>query len=226
MNVPHNTNAKTLTVTGKGRISASPDLVTLSCTVSAKNKNYSDLTASEAEKTSELINALAGVGFEEKDIKTSDFSLDTEYESCSAPDNKWVRQFAGYSLRREIKLEFELDPQRLNDVINAVTSCKKADPAFHISFTVKDKDGLSDLLLEKAVKDAAHKAGVIAAASEMTLGDIINISYGADTFSFDSPTLFRGAAEGAEPLRCAAKINMVPEDVVSETDVTVTYHLA
>lgn len=221
MNNFNDANTKTITVTGRGKISAPPDLITVSCTVSAKDKNYSALTAAESEKTSELINALIKAGFEEKDIKTSDFTLNTEYENCPTADNKWIRQFIGYSLSRDLKLEFELDSQRLDSVINAITSCEKAAPAFHIGFTVKDKDALSDILLEKAVKDALHKAEVIASAAEMKPGDILSISFGSRESDFVSPTLFRGAAGGAEPLRCAAKINIVPEDIVSETEVTV-----
>ncbi len=223
---PSAMNINTVTVTGIGKISASPDFVTISCTVSAKDKNYSALTETEAEKMSEIISALIKAGFEEKDIKTSDFNLSTEYENCPTSDNKWVRRFTGYSLTRDLKFEFDLDADRLNSVIAALTSCEKAAPMFNISFTVKEKDGLYDLLLEKAVRDAAHKAGVIAAAAGMKLGSVQNISYGSGESPFMSPTLFRGEADGAGPLRCAAKMNIVPEDIVSETNVTVVYQLS
>ena len=67
---------------------------------------------------------------------------------------------------------------------------------------------------------------MIAAAAGMKLGSVQNISYGSGESPFMSPTLFRGEADGAGPLRCAAKMNIVPEDIVSETNVTVVYQLS
>ena len=73
-------NINTVTVTGIGKISASPDFVTISCTVSAKDKNYSALTETEAEKMSEIISALIKAGFEEKDIKISILPLKRQHK--------------------------------------------------------------------------------------------------------------------------------------------------
>lgn len=216
-------NQQTLTVKGTGRESLKPDQILITCTLSVKDTDYAALTSLEAEKLEELTKALEGVGFDKSEIKTSSFNIGTEYENYQTEEQVWKRRFLGYSLDHGLSLAFDCDMKLLNKVVNALSSCEKADPSFNIGFTVKDKESASDRLLQKAVKDARRKAAAIAEAAGVSLGEIQNICFDNEEAAFASPTVFGRAAGGAEPYRCAAKFDITPDDIVSEMSVTVVW---
>lgn len=216
-------NQHTLTVKGTGRESLKPDQILITLTLSAKGTDYAALTSLEAEKLEELTKALEGIGFEKSEIKTSNFNIGTEYENYQTEDRAWKKRFLGYSLDHGLSLVFDYDMKLLNKVINALSSCEKADPAFNIGFTVKDKESASDRLLQKAVKDARRKAEAIAEAAGVSLGEIQNICFDKEEAAFASPTVFGRAAGGAELYRCAADVDITPDDIVSEMSVTVVW---
>lgn len=216
-------NRQTVTVKGTGRKSIKPDLITISLTLSAKNTDYSALTSLEAEKSEEVAKALSDIGFSKEDIKTSSFNIQTEYENYQDEDHSWKRRFAGYSVNHGLNLSFDYSMKLLNSVISAISSCKKADPAFSIGFGVKDKTEASDELLKSAVNDARQKASAIAEAAGLTLEGIESIVLDENQPSFASPTALMRTAGEAEMYRGAAKIDITPEDIVSEMSVTVLW---
>lgn len=216
-------NQQTLTVKGTGRESLKPDQILITCTLSAKDTDYNALTSLEAEKLEELTKALEGVGFDKSEIKTSSFNIGTEYENYQTEDRTWKRRFLGYSLDHGLSLAFDYDMKLLNKVINALSSCEKADPSFNIGFTVNDKESASDRLLQKAVKDARRKAAAIAEAAGVSLGEIQNICFDNQEAAFASPTVFGRAAGGAKLFSCAADVDITPDDIVSEMSVTVVW---
>lgn len=214
---------QTLTVTGTGKKSLKPDLITVSLTLSSQNADYSALTLIEAEKSDELTKALTNLGFDKSDIKTSAFNVKTEYENYEDENRTWKRRFTGYSVNHSLSLSFDYDMKLLNEVISALSSCKKADPVFSVGFEIKDKDSASDSLLKAAVKDAERKASAIAEAAGLTLTKIKSIVYGDEEPPFASPATLKRAAGTAELYRGAAEIDITPEDILSEMKVTVVW---
>ncbi|MCM1055920.1 MAG: SIMPL domain-containing protein [Bacteroides sp.] len=216
---------RTVTVKGSGRESLAPDLILVTCTLASKDKDYNALISAETEKSEELTEAIVKLGFDKSELKTSRFSISTDYESYQREDGAWERRFAGYSLSHGLSLAFDLDMKLLNHVVNALCSCKKADPAFDIVFSVKDRRAASDRLLRAAVKDAERKAYAIAEAAGVALGEIISVTCGGEGGSFDSPVLFAKTAGGTERLRGASDIDIAPEDIVEEASVAVVWEI-
>ena len=214
---------QTLTVKGIGRESLKPDQILITCTLSANDTDYAALTSLEAEKLEELTKALEKIGFGKDNIKTSSFNIGTDYENYQTEERVWKRRFVGYSLNHGLSFVFDYDMKLLNKVINALSTCDKADPSFNIGFTVKDKESASDRLIQKAIKDAQRKALSIAQAAGVSLGEIQSICFDNDETVFASPSSLSRSAGGAELYRGAAEIDITPDDVVSEMSVTVVW---
>jgi len=218
-------NRQTVTVKGTGKESLKPDKITISLTLTSKSTDYAALTCLEAEKSEELTKAFMELGFERETLKTSSFNIQTEYENYEDENRVWKRRFSGYSVNHGLSLSFDYDMNLLNGVISALSSCKKADPAFSVNFEVKDKEAASDRLLKLAVKDAKRKAEAIAEAADLSLTEIESIVYGENEPIFASPTALKRNAGSVELYRGAAEIDVTPEDIVSEMSVTVVWGL-
>lgn len=218
-------NQHVLTVKGKGRESFKPDQVTIRFTLSSKSADYGALTLADKEKLEELTFALTQVGFDKSEIKTASFNITTEYENFQDGEHGWKRRFTGYSLDRGLSLSFDFRADLLNSAVSAVSSCKKADPSFSITFDVRDKASASDGLLKKATEDAFRRAEATAKAAGIVLGRIESISCTENEPSFSSPTVFARAAGSAEMYRGTSGFDITPEDVVSEESVTVVWEI-
>lgn len=218
---------RTLTVKGIGKISLSPDQIVIDITVESKDIEYSAVTNQQFEKTEEIKNAIAEIGFDKSKIKTSSLDVNTDYENVQNDNGKWEKQFKGYVCTHHLSLTFDFDTEKLKWMISAITSCKEANPTFSVSFTVKDKEETTNKLLEAAVHDAAKKAAVLSNASGIALGDVLNITYNNDDAQFISPTnlrtnLYRVAScdGGAVP-----EMSIEPENIQSRLEVTLVWEI-
>lgn len=71
---------KILKVTGKGTIRLRPDTTCAEITLQGTEKEYAAALAKAQKELEEVKGALAGAGFPEEEIKTSDFRTETKYE--------------------------------------------------------------------------------------------------------------------------------------------------
>ena len=166
---------KTIRVTGKGQIKVHPDMTRIVITLEGKNFDYGLTLKRSSEATEKMKELLLPFGFERSDLKTLSFGVDTEYESYKEKDT-YKRRFAGYKYTHVLKVEFDSDNKRLGKVLYALANCS-LNPEFRIGYTVKDPEAVKNELLGKAVKDAIAKAGVLAGAAGLKLGDIQGMDY-------------------------------------------------
>ncbi len=216
-----------LTVKGIGKISLSPDQTVIDITIESKDMDYNKTADMQHEKTQELKNALTELGFDISKLKTSNFNVNTNYENIQTDNGRWERKFAGYIGTHHLSLKFGFDTEKLKWIISAITSCKKANPTFNISFDVKDKESVNDKLLELAVSDAMKKAAVLSSAANVDLGGILSIDYDNEDVNYASPTtmhstLYRGMDCGKES---APDISFEPESIQARAEVTVVWEI-
>lgn len=210
---------RTITVKGTGKLKVAPDRIEVSMTLRSKDKDYAAAMEASVKQQDRLRRALGEIGFAPEDLKTNNFNVRTEYESERDKNGMFRQVFAGYVCEHTLGLRFPFDTDRLSKVLAALSECL-AEPELYISFTVKDKDALSDALLKSAAENARSRAEVLASASGVELGRLMTIDYSWGNPSFVSPTRVftnakmatRGGAEAAMDMDISAEDIELSED--------------
>ena len=167
---------RTIRVTGRGKINVKPDTIELNIFVSKVYPEYAEAMEASAEMTEVLKAAAERAGFDPRDLKTTGFSINMNYEGVYDEKGNWKNKFAGYRYDHNLALRFDADNVKLGKMLWELSDCG-ADAEISINHTVKDPEPVRNELLAKAVKDSRTKAEVLAAASGVSLGDIISVDY-------------------------------------------------
>ena len=216
---------RTIRVTGRGSLKIKPDLTKITVTLEGTFPTYDETLRRSSADTETVRGLLPGLGLSGGDLKTLDFTVETEYEGCD--DNGVYRQrFVGYSYRHEMKVEFLSDPALLGRLLFALANCP-VSPEFHIGYAVKNMRSVKNQLLARAVADAAEKANLLAQAAGVTLKDIESIDYSWDQVRFEPLPMHRISAAKMSPLAADESIglDLQPDDLTAEDTVTVIWEI-
>lgn len=209
-----------ITVKGIGNVTAKPDLIIITMMLENTDYSYSGAMQLASGVIDAIRTALISVGYKKDDLRTTDFNINTDYESYKDTKGNWKQKFNGYKCIHKLKLEFDFDMERLNKALSAIAS-SGAKPEFEINFSIKDKNAISNQLLQNAVKNASEKAVVLAAAAGLSLGAIQRIDYSWGELRLYSDTKM------IEPLGCASDavpaMDIEPEDIKVNDTVTVVW---
>lgn len=167
---------KIIRVTGKGQISIPPDRICLIFELEEQRDTYRDVVRASKRSADELRHIFEKIGFDGKELKTTNFEIESVFENEKNKKDEWKRVFKGYKYSHMLKIEFDLDQDLLGKILGCVAKCE-CHPEFVISYTIKDKEAVKNKLLEKAVKDSKVKAEVLAKAAGMKLDELISIDY-------------------------------------------------
>ena len=218
---------RTIRVTGKGKISVKPDTIRLRISMEDTFREYDDALRHSTDSAELLKGMFEGLGYDRKAIKTVLFNINTEYESYQDRDKSWKRRFKGYKYTHRMKLEFPADNIRLGKILYALAHCP-VSPEFSIEYTVADPEAAKNELLGEAVKDSMAKAGILAAAANVKLGNIVNIDYSWGEVDFVSRPLeelsLRCCEDACEPT--SYNMDIEPDNIDMSDTVTVVWNIA
>ena len=219
---------RTIRVTGKGRIKVKPDMTRITLSLEGTYPEYGETLRRSSQDTEQLKDLLAGFGFERSDLKTLNFSVDTEYENYK-DKGAYKQRFVGYKFYHQMKVEFESDNKRLGKVLYALANCD-VKPEFRLSYTVKDPEATKNELLGRAVTDAKEKASVLTKAAGVTLKEVQSIDYSWGQIDFEVRPMNRMLmAEDcceAPTAGLGYDINIKPDDIEVSDTVTVIWEIA
>ena len=213
---------RTIRVTGRGNLTLQPDLTRISLFLSALCEEYGDAVARSASDTEKLKEVLAPLGFAREDLKTSQFSVDPEYEGYQE-EGAFRQRLTGYRYHHTLKIEFPREDRLLGQVLYAVAH-SELQPEFDITYTVRDKESARGALLAGAVADAGAKAALLAQAAGVTLKEVrrIDCSFG-ETDMTVRPMMNRMAS--ADCMAAGIPLEVQPEDIVLSDTVTVVWEI-
>ncbi len=166
-------------IKGIGRAAQTPDLVVLSLTLTAQNKEYSAAVKIGSQQLEMLREAIVEAGFKADNLKTVNFNVRSIYENeeYREGNSKRYRQiFIGFECRHDLKMTFDFDNKKLNAAVDTIASCL-SQPKISIAFTIKDIDAFNDEILRSAARDARRKARILCTASKVKLGKLLDINY-------------------------------------------------
>lgn len=210
-------------VTGKGKISIKPDLIRLNIKASDVLKKYEDCINKSSKSIKELRKIIENSGLNPNDLKTTEFSVDTEYKSYYENDI-YKREFQGYEYVHNLYINFPNDNDLLGKALYELSK-SKTDYEFSINYTVKDIESAKNKLLAKAVEDSKTKASILAKASGVLLGEIISIDYSWDEIEVFSKPIDDFVINKAQSFGSKIDIDIEADDINMSNTVTVVWNI-
>ncbi len=155
-----------ISVEGVGKTLITPDIAKITLGVNTQGKNSKDVVKENTKKINNIMKALTDLGIEKKDIKTTGYYLNPNYQYTEAKGS--VQD--GYVLDQSMEItvrNFEI----IGDVI-AKTTEVGANTIGGANFTVEDSDVAKAQAREEAIKNANKKAQQMADATGFKLGKV------------------------------------------------------
>ncbi|HPD55377.1 MAG TPA: SIMPL domain-containing protein [Candidatus Paceibacterota bacterium] len=168
----------TLTVSGEGKIFAKPDVAIVEMSVISQHKNVELAQSENDQKMQQVVNFLKESGIDEKDIKTTQYNLQPEY------DYSWCRtteypvycppKLVDYMLTQSLQVKIR-DLSRVGKIIGNLSEIG-VNQISDISFVIDNDTEIKAAARQKAIAEAKQKAQEMANAANIELGKIIEIN--------------------------------------------------
>lgn len=214
---------RTITVKGTGSVRTKPDLIAISFGLESIDYDYEQTMRFATKAIEELSKATEAAGIDRKNLKTTNFNINTSYESYQDEKKQYKRRFAGYICTQDVRLEFAFDTEILAKVLTEVSKAD-ADPTMNVAFTVKDQEAVREELLVNATQNARQKADVLAKAAGVKLGSLVTIDYNWAELTMYSTTQY--AQESRHMMLSESAPEFNPEDIESSDTVTFIWEIA
>ena len=187
----------TLSVDGQGTGTATPDMATVTIGVTTQGKDAAKAQNDNAWVSNQIQSAVRGLGIDEKDIQTRNYSFYPNYSTEKDHRN----EVTGYTVNnsvivvvRDIKLTGKVIDAALNNGANEINS---------LDFSASDTKAVRKVALLNAVQDARDKADIIAKGLGKRIVGIQSVSESTgyiETRRFGGNMLMAAAKDAATPI--------------------------
>jgi uncharacterized protein len=154
-------------VTGDGSIAAAPDYARITSGVTVRGKTAKEATDTNSKLMTSVTAALVNAGIEQKDIRTSHFSLQPVYESTEAHG---PAKLTGFSVSNQVTVTIR-QIVKVGEILDRLVAAGATD-AGTVEFLHSNLSQTLDNARTAAVADARRKADIYARAAGVTLGAI------------------------------------------------------
>jgi len=207
-------------VTGTGKASAAPDKAVINIGVTQTGTTVTEAQAKTNQAATQITNSLKALGVDEKDIKTTNYSVNPNYANLTIGDNQRI---TGYSVSQNFEVEVPID--KANAAVDAATA-GGANLVGGISFTLDDATEvkLKNEARVEAVNKAKASAKGLANASGIKLGNVINVR---ETFGgvYPMPIMARETVAMDAKNEAQATTTITPGENNIEVSVVLTYQV-
>ena len=227
-----------LTVQGQGSANSEPDVAVFSAGVSTQAETAAAALAENSRKMQGVIDSLKRSGIADRDIQTSNLSInpvyvDPERDAMMAarptgqpyspppPNAERLRRIVGYEVSNNVMVR-QRDLKEFGKVIDTLVAAG-ANQVNGPNFQLEDQDAAQDQARTAAMKDARKNAELLARAAGLRIVRVVSISEGGGYYR-PQPVFRTTAAMNAPPPPPPAP--MQPGEVEINSGVTVLYELA
>jgi uncharacterized protein YggE len=162
---------RTVTVTGTGMVTLTPDIAYVSIGVHTQNASAKDAVAENNTQAQAVMTTIKGFSVADKDIQTTNFSISPQQQY----DNNGKLTGILYVVDNTVYITVR-DLTKLGDLLDATVGAG-ANNINSISFDVADKTAALSQARLAAVADARKQADELTGATGVKLGDVQTISY-------------------------------------------------
>jgi uncharacterized protein YggE len=171
---PSGAVARTVTMTGKGELTAVPDELTFHLAVVKTRDDVSTAMDASSATVQRILATLAKDGVERKDTQSTGLSIDPVYRYFNyAPP-----QITGYHVRQSLSVVVRDLRNGGKAVAGAISAGGNDVRVSGIKLEVGDSDALLAKARDAAVASATDKAKQYAAATGQDLGDVLTLQEG------------------------------------------------
>jgi uncharacterized protein YggE len=187
----------------------------ISVGVNVVNANLSEAQAAATSTMTAVIDALKAAGIDEKDIQTTNYSVNViqEYDT-----NGYPARISGYQVMNQVNVMVR-DLDKLGEILDAAVQAG-ANSIYGVNFIVTDSSGAATQARTAAIDDATKKAQEIADATGMTLGKVLSVS----ETSGPAPMPLSYDAKGGA-MEAAAAVPIQSGGSIVSVDVQMTFEL-
>lgn len=211
-----------LTVSADGRSSRTPDLAIFSAGVTSSGKTAGEALAANSADMTRVLTALHRAGIAERDIQTSNISLNPVYADMSRQPVDPLEQQAPRIIGYQVNNSVTVKQRNLRDFGKVIDTLASAG-ANHVngpSFQIDQPDAALDEARIEAVKKARERADLYARATNMKVVRMISISESGGY----APPMPMYRMDSIQVTSAAAPV--APGEVSLNMNVTVQFELA
>jgi hypothetical protein len=180
-----------IVATGTGTAKANPDVAYVSLGVITSGKRAQDASQANAATADKIMAALKKSGVAEKDIQTSNYSIQPVYRN-----NDFSKGIEGYQVSNVVRATVR-KLASLGNVIDAGLDAG-ANNVQGVSFGLEERDAAEDKALDAAVREARRRADVMAKAAGQRILGVLEISTAYEGRPVPLMAGFRGEAAMAK----------------------------
>jgi len=205
---------RTITVTGTGKVTLTPDIAYISIGVHTENASAKEAVSGNSTQAQAVIAAIKGFGVADKDIQTTDFSINPQQQTDANGKVTGIIYVVDNTVYVTVR-----DLGKLGDLLDSSVTAG-ANNVNNITFDVADKTAALSQARLAAVADAKKQADELTKATGVTLDVVQSISY----YDTTAPVTVQYArASVAAPM--AASVPVQAGSMQIYTTVTIVYGL-
>jgi len=205
-----NPQTYTITVSGEGTSSATPDIATISFTVQEQASTVQAAQDAATKRANAAIDAMKAEGVADKDIKTSGYNVMPQYASqgssgCAAgmycpriEIQTNSNTITGYQVSESIDVTVR-DTSKAGEVVQKLGSLGVQNISGP-NFKVDDDSGVTNDARAKAIENARAKAKELAKELGVSLGDVVSYSDNGQVYPMYSAAKSMDSGAGSAPM--------------------------
>ena len=206
---------RTITVTGTGKVTLTPDIAYISIGVHTENASAKEAVSQNTTQAQAVIAAIKGFGVADKDIQTTNFSINPQQQTDSTGKVTGVT----YTVDNTVYVTMR-DLTKLGNLLDSTVTAG-ANNINSIQFDVADKTAALSQARLAAVADAKKQADELTKATGVTLDVVQNISY----YDTTAPVTVQYSKADVVAAPMAASVPVQAGSMQIYTTVTVVYGL-
>jgi hypothetical protein len=212
-----------ITVDGEGKVTAIPDIATISFSVSEDGDNASTAQDTAAKKINVALALLKGLGIDDKDVKTTSYSISPKYSYqppcysgyCPQPSSRIIGYTASQTI--EVKVRKTADAGKVLSQLGDAGVSNLYGP----NFTIDNMDTLKAKARADAISAARDKAKALAKDLGVSLVRVTGF------YENGGPIYYgKGVGMATDMVAPSANVPTLPtgeNDII--VDVTVSYEI-
>jgi uncharacterized protein YggE len=162
-----------ISLSGHGEVRATPDIAYVTSGVVTQGATAAEALAANTKAMTDLFAALKDSGIEDRDVQTSNFSVQPRYDFS----NNQAPKMVGYDVSNNVTVTLR-KVDTLGTLLDRMVQ-SGSNQISGISFDVSKPEDAMDEARKLATEDATRKAKVYAKAMGIELGNVMQVSEGS-----------------------------------------------